>query len=86
MRQHRLPSTLYLTCLLCGAETAYPLEGLHEREETPCCSSCRNPLDPRLERDVRAIAFALDSIRYFLPAGKLLAPPKPEKAWSIGLG
>lgn len=88
-REHTLPRYVVVRCLLCGAETRFSVDELAEGGEGPLldspllCAGCGNDLDPRLERDLRMMAAAAVSIRYFLPSGELAAPPKREKSWSV---
>lgn len=88
-REHVLPLQLEVRCLRCGASTAFSVDQLAEDGEGPLldspllCQGCGNDLDARLERDLRRIADAVVSIRYFLPPGRLLAPPRREKAWAV---
>lgn len=88
-RRHVLPERLTMHCLICGHGTSFSIDALAEDGEGPYiedtlrCGGCGNDLDPRLERDLRAIAVAAVSIRYFLPAGPLPSLPKREKTWSI---
>lgn len=88
-RQHILPSYFIVRCLLCGAETRFTIDELSEDGEGPLldspllCSGCGNDMDARLERDLRRIADAAVSIRYFLPTGVLALQPKREKSWSV---
>ena len=85
IRRHRLPHGIELHCLTCGTRTLLTIQRLCEDDTTPCCLRCQAPLDPRIERDVRAIARAVESITHFLPEGTLVATPMPEKAWAVGL-